>query len=220
MAEHDIRRSTVQELLARLGSADAAPGGGAAGALAGAIGASLVRMLALLTVGRPAYAAHEELMRAIAEQAGEEHDRLLDLARDDATAYDAVLAALALPQASPEEQAARRAAREEAFKAACEVPLRVMERSLEVIGLAKTAVQHGNRNAASDGAAGSELARAAMRIAGWNIRVNLGSIEDEAYARQMRTRMDEIEYMGGTAASEIDSRVSDLWRPAPSRLGS
>jgi len=104
-----------------------------------------------------------------------------------------------------------------AMKGACEVPLRVMARCLEVIGLAKTAVKHGNTNAASDGAAGAELARAGMRVASYNVKINLAAIRDEDYVRQARARMDEMDAMGAGAASEIDSRVNELWEPTSSR---
>ena len=55
---------TVGELLQRLGSSDPAPGGGAAAALAGALGAALVQMTANLTIGRPRLADVEEQARA------------------------------------------------------------------------------------------------------------------------------------------------------------
>ena len=86
---------------------------------------------------------------------------------------------------------------------------------LEVIGLAKNAVPNGNRNAVSDGAAGSEFARSAMTVAAYNVRINLVSIEDERYAKDVRTKLDEILYMGTTTAGEIDSKVQDMWKPKP-----
>ena len=46
-----------------------------------------------------------------------------------------------------------------------------------------------------------------------NVRINLVSIEDEKFARDTRTRLDEMLYMGSTIASEIDSRVQEMWKP-------
>lgn len=211
MSEHDFKSPSVEAFLARLGSDTPTPGGGTAAAVTGAMGAALVAMLANLTLGRKKYADHEKLMGAIAEQAEEERMRLLELAADDAAAYDKVGAAFKLPKDSDEEKAARGEAIQAALQGACDVPLAVMERCVEVIGLAKTAVQYGNKNALSDGAAGSEFARAALRVASYNVKINLGSIKDEAYAKQARTRMDEMEYMGANAATWIDSRVNEIW---------
>lgn len=204
---------TVREFLARLASDSPTPGGGTGAAMAGAIGAALVRMLAVLTVGRPKFASAEPLMKAVAESGQEAMDALLALADEDATSYDAVSAAYKRPKATEAEQAARKAAIQEALKGACAVPLKVMEQCLEVIGLAKNAVLQGNPNAASDGAAGAEFARAALHVAAYNVRINLVAIEDARFAKDLRTRLDEMVYMGSTIASEIDSRVQDLWKP-------
>lgn len=216
MSEHDFRSPSVSRFLDELGSDRPTPGGGTGAAVAGAMGAALVQMLAELTLGRKKYAQHEELMKAIADQAAAERATLLALAEKDAAAYDAVGAAFKLPKATDEEKAARQEAIQAAMKGACEVPLEVMQHCLEVIGLAKNAVARGNVNAASDGAAGAELCRAGMRIASYNVKINLGSIKDEAYVQHTRTRMDEMAYMGTAVAGEIDSRVNELWQPARS----
>lgn len=211
MSEHDFKSPSVEAFLERLASDAPTPGGGTAAAVAGAMGASLVAMLANLTLGRKKYEEHEKLMTAVSEQAEEERQRLLGLAADDAAAYDKVGAAFKLPKETDDEKAARTEAIQAALQGACDVPLAVMERCVEVISLAKTAVQYGNKNALSDGAAGAEFARAALRVASYNVKINLGSIKDAAYAKNARTRMDEMDYMGANAATWIDSRVNEVW---------
>jgi formiminotetrahydrofolate cyclodeaminase len=211
MSEHDFRTPGVGAFLDALGSAAPTPGGGTGAAVAGAMGAALVGMLARLTVGRKRYADHEKLMEAVAEQAAQEQGRLMDLAAQDAEAYDGVGRAMKLPRATDEEKEARREALQAALRGACDVPLQVMERCLEVLALAKTAVLHGNVNAVSDGAAGAELARAAMRVASYNVRINLASLKDESYVRSAQARMDEIEGLGAGASAFVDSHVRDLW---------
>ncbi|MFM8979726.1 MAG: cyclodeaminase/cyclohydrolase family protein, partial [Planctomycetia bacterium] len=49
----------------RLAGAEPTPGGGTGAAVAGALGAALVRMLCMLSVGRPKYAAHEALREGV-----------------------------------------------------------------------------------------------------------------------------------------------------------
>lgn len=204
---------TVREFFDRLGSNDPTPGGGTAGAIAGAMGASLVRMLAAVTVGKPKFAAVEGLMNAVAETMADARARLLELADLDSASFDAVSAAFKQPKATEAEQAARKQAIEAALKGACSAPLKVMEQCLEVIGAGKQAVLQGNPNAASDGAAGVELARAGMAIAAYNVRINLVGIGDAKYAKDMRTRVDEMLYMGGTVSAEVDSKVQEMWKP-------
>jgi len=206
---------TVRDFLAALSSASPTPGGGTGAAVVGAAGAALVRMLAVLTIGKPKYAQHDALMKAVADDAGDAMASLLALADDDARSYDAVSAAYKLPKDTPEQQAAKKAAIEAALKGAIEAPLKVMERCLETIGLAKNAVNSGNRNAVSDGAAGAEFARAAMAVAAYNVRINLVAIEDATYAKNIRTRLDEMLFMGNGVAAEIDSKVQEMWKPKP-----
>ena len=211
MSEHDFGDLTVDGFFDALGSDAPTPGGGSGAAVAAAMGATLVRMLAVLTVGRKKYAEHEPLMQAIAEQAQEEREKLMVLASEDAGAYAAVTRAFELPQETDEEKAARTQAIQIAMKGACDVPLKIMEHCCEVIALAKNAVLYGNVNAVSDGAAGAELARAALRIASYNVRTNLGSIEDAEYVQQARGRMDEMNHMGTGAATFVDSHVQSTW---------
>jgi formiminotetrahydrofolate cyclodeaminase len=213
MADHDVRALGLEDFTLRLASDSPTPGGGTGAAVAGALGAALVRMLCVLTVGKPKYAPHERLLQAIADACEEARSALLDLAAEDAAAYDQVGAAYRLPKGTPAEVAARDVAVEKAMKGAIDVPLRVMERCLEVIGNAKSAVQVGNRNAVSDGAAGAELARAALKIAAYNVKINLASLKDAKYVKDMRTRLDEMAYMGTAVAQEIESYVNDLWAP-------
>ncbi len=206
---------TLHGFLDALASDSPTPGGGTGAAVVGATGAALVRMLAVLTIGRPKYAADEALMKAIAEQAADNRAQLLALADADARSYDAVSAAYKLPKATEAEQAARKAAIQAAMKGAIAPPLKVMEVCLDTISLAKAAVAKGNVNAASDGAAGAEFAKSAMTVAAYNVRINLVAVEDEKWARDVRTKLDEMLYMGQTTASEIDSKVQDMWKPKP-----
>jgi len=205
----------VREFLSTLASDTPTPGGGTGAAMVGAMGAALVRMLAVLTIGKPRYAQHDALMRAIADGAQDAMSRLIELADEDARSYDAVSSAYKLPKDTPEQQAAKKVAIQAALKGAIESPLRVMEQCLETISLAKSAVLNGNRNAVSDGAAGAEFAKSAMTVAAYNVRINLVAIDDEKYGKDMRTRLDEMLYMGGAVANEIDSNVQDMWKPKP-----
>jgi methenyltetrahydrofolate cyclohydrolase len=97
----------TDEWLERLGSSASTPGGGAAAALAAAMGAALVEMVVNLTLGRPAYAEHEEHVRPIGEHARALRRLALDLVVADEVAFEAVTAAYRLPKGTDEERAAR-----------------------------------------------------------------------------------------------------------------
>src|SRR5215212_4700580 len=98
MAEQGLAGLSIDELLRRLASGDPTPGGGAASALGGALGAALVCMVCNLTIGRERYAATEAEAQAILVEASAVQERLRRGIDEDAAAYDAVMSAYRLPR--------------------------------------------------------------------------------------------------------------------------
>ncbi|MEO8251227.1 MAG: cyclodeaminase/cyclohydrolase family protein [Chloroflexota bacterium] len=164
---------TMGVLTERLASSDPVPGGGSAAALAGAMAAALVAMVAELTSGRPAYAAHEAEIAGMRGDALARREMLLALAEEDATAYDAVVSARRMPKESDSEREARSQVLGSAMIDAARVPLRVAVIAGEVLELAERIAPIGNRNAVSDAGVAAHLAAAALRGALLNVRINL-----------------------------------------------
>jgi formiminotetrahydrofolate cyclodeaminase len=183
-----FRDQTVAQFVERLASGDPVPGGGAAAAIAGSLGAALVAMVGTLSADRPKYAAHAALHAQIVPEAHALADRLLALADEDAAAYAGYGAALKLPRETEADQASRTAAIREAALAATLSPLRTVEASLEVATLAEALAGRSNRNAASDLEVAALLAVTASRAAEANVRINLASLGDEVRARELGDR--------------------------------
>src|SRR6187401_3209351 len=98
---------TVSQLLAALGSPSPTPGGGTAAAIAGAMGTSLLVMVAGLAKSKN-NTDDEKAALAKARAAIEPiTSRLTELANADAASFDAVMAAYRLPKATDEEKQAR-----------------------------------------------------------------------------------------------------------------
>ena len=169
-----------------------APGGGSAAALTGAMGAGLVNMVALLTLGRKKYEVHEALMKEIAKKTEELTAKLLVSVDRDTEAYKAVSAVFAMPKSTPEEKAARDAAMEEALKGAAIVPYEVMELCMASLRLAQKALGKSNTNAVSDlGVAALNLS-AALKGAWLNVAANLEGIKDEIFTIEYRARGEKL----------------------------
>src|SRR5438105_13444701 len=122
-ASPSILELSVGELLERLGSSEPAPGGGAAAALAGALGAALVQMTASLTIGRPRFAAVEDQAQRIAQRTAELRQRLARLCDADAEAFEKVSSAYKLPCADDAQKAVRSVSIQSALRLAAEVSL-------------------------------------------------------------------------------------------------
>jgi formiminotetrahydrofolate cyclodeaminase len=168
-----LTNRSFRELTASLASREPIPGGGSAAALAGAMGASLVSMVAELTISRPDAAEHTSQLTELRAGAVGHLDALLDLAEEDAAAYAAVVAARRLPRDTEAQRGVRAAELRRAMAAATEVPLRTAQVAAEVLDMARRIAPIGNPNAVSDAGVAAELAAAAVRGALLNVRINL-----------------------------------------------
>lgn len=209
-----FRDLTLDAFVGRLASAAPTPGGGSASAVAASLAAGLVAMVASLSEGRPKYAMHAAV-HARAKAAGTElADRLLSIADEDAAAYGAFSAALKLPRETEEQQAVRAAAIRDAARVAAEVPLRCVEACAEVVTAAELLAARCNVNASSDLHVAALLTEAAAKGAAANVRVNLPSVGDEAWAAATSARVDELlARITGLCAATHDVVASGVSRP-------
>lgn len=189
----ELMNLTTADFCAVTASDAPAPGGGSVSALAGSLAAALGEMVARLTVGREKYAASQADMNAILEALPPMRQKLQTAVDQDSRAFDKYMAALAMPKATEAEQTARRAAMQEGLKEAAQVPLGVAETALALFPYLEKAVTIGNPNAVTDGMVGTMLARTAVLGALYNVRVNLGSIKDEAFTAALGAKADEIQ---------------------------
>jgi formiminotetrahydrofolate cyclodeaminase len=169
------------------------PGGGSSAALNAALAAALVEMVANLTTGRKGFEPVDSEMRAVAEKAAGLRSKLAADIDRDSDSYAQVLKAFQMPKATEAEKTARSQAVQDAFKQAARVPLEVARDAVAIMDLGRAVIAKGNPNAASDGAAGVLAARMAARAAVYNVRINLGSIKDEAFASELRREADRLE---------------------------
>ncbi len=198
-----LNELSISDFLERTASSGPVPGGGSVAALAAALGAALTEMVAGLTVGRKGFESVDEEMAGIVRAAGGLRNKLSADVDRDADAYSAVTAAFRKPKADPAEAEARRKAIQDAFKRAALVPLDVANDAVEVMDLAGAVVARGNPNAVSDGAAAVLMARAAARAALLNVRINLGSIRDEAFVAEVSRQAEALE-------GEVRTRERDI----------
>ncbi|MCX6364455.1 MAG: cyclodeaminase/cyclohydrolase family protein [Actinobacteria bacterium] len=169
-----------------------APGGGSVSACAGALGAALVAMVCNLTLGREKFAAVETEMTTLVAASAAARGRLEQLLQEDTTAYNGVITAYKMPKESAEEQAARSQAIQDGLIIAADVPLEICRVAVEVCRLSKVAAGLGNPHAVTDAGIGAILGEAAVVGAALNVRINLGSIKDQAYVTKATAEIDEI----------------------------
>jgi glutamate formiminotransferase/formiminotetrahydrofolate cyclodeaminase len=177
---------TARDFADRVSSDSPAPGGGSVAALCGALGASLAAMVANLTVRQAKLAPVHADMKRLSLEAQALKGRLLALVSEDTEAFDAVMAAMRLPQGTPEERASRAAAVEAANARAAEVPFETLRSCRKAASLAAEAGKKGFSSCLSDAGAAAAAALAGAEGAYLNVAINAKSMGDTAQARQLR----------------------------------
>jgi formiminotetrahydrofolate cyclodeaminase len=193
----------VDDLLQAFRSPDPTPGGGSAAALAGAIGASLLAMVAGLPKSRAATEEDVERLQAAGRRCAAIAGDLTTLVDRDSEAYDLVVGAYRQPKGTDEEKAARSAAIQQAMRAAIAAPLDVMRACAAAAEQGVVVAALGNPSASSDVRVGFELLGAGLRGAKLNVEINLGSVKDAAYVETVRRDVEEFERAIGHETSAI-----------------
>ena len=185
------------------------PGGGSAGAYAGAMGAALVAMVAGVTIGKKKYAEVEAEMQAIRVVAENLRTELTQAVDDDAASFEILMAKFKMPKDTNEQKAARDAAITQATLNAAYIPLHVSEHAVKVMELALKCAQRGLQSAISDAMSGFSMARASITAAGYNVRININSLNDKSLGDKMLTELAELEKEADRLEAEIKTVMKE-----------
>jgi len=185
------------------------PGGGSAAAYAGAMGAALVSMVSGLTIGKKKYANVEAEMTAIRVVAENLRKELTHAVDDDASAFEALMGTFKLPKETEKQKTARNAAVIHATLNAAHIPLHVAEDAVKVMELALKCAKSANINAISDAMSGFAMSRAALTAAGYNVHINLNSLEDKSAGEKMLLELAELEKEADKLEKEIHSVMKE-----------
>ncbi len=200
---------TVNDFLEQLASAAPAPGGGSASALAGALAAALVNMVANLTQGKEKFAADEEYMSQLIQAAAVVRRQLAELMEEDTLAFQQVMAAFKLPRETAAEKEHRQARIQATMIHAAQVPLKTAETALRVLELSQIAAEKGNPSAVSDAGVAALLGQAAVEGAALNVKINLGSIKDQAAKSDLAEHIDQIAQTARCLANDVLAAVEN-----------
>jgi methenyltetrahydrofolate cyclohydrolase len=193
----NFEKLSFEKLVLALASDAPTPGGGTAAALAGAMGASLAEMVAALTVAKEKYAASHGAVRPIGEAAARARERLLRLAEEDASSYDAVVAARRLPKDTDGEREERSRRIAESNRLAAEVPMQTAREAAGVLAFLPELAEKGNPNAASDAGAAALLLEASVQAALLNVGINLSGVPDMVFVTRMTEEADRLGHEAG-----------------------
>jgi glutamate formiminotransferase/formiminotetrahydrofolate cyclodeaminase len=201
VAANSIRKNS--SFTEELAAPTPTPGGGSAAAYAGTMGAALVAMVAGLTIGKKKYAEVEAEMQAIRVIAENLRKELGQAVGDDAASFEVLMATFKMPKDTEEQKSARNAAIIQATLNAAHIPLHVAEDVVKVMELALKCAQRANLNAISDSMSGFAMSRAALTAAGYNVRININSLEDKSAGNKMLKELATLEKEADKLEKEI-----------------
>jgi len=169
-----------------------APGGGSIAAYVGSLGAALGTMVANLSSHKRGWDDKWSYFSDWAQKGVRYQKELLRLVDADTASFNAILEAYRLPKDTDSEREARSKAIQEATRIAIETPLKCAEIAFDSMEVMEAMAFEGMSSSITDAAVGAICARAAVRSAIYNVRINCGDYKDAEFVSSTLARCEEL----------------------------
>ncbi|MFA7045734.1 MAG: cyclodeaminase/cyclohydrolase family protein [Candidatus Izemoplasmatales bacterium] len=206
---------SLTAFLDEIDSNSPAPGGGSASALAGALAASLAKMVGALTIGKKKYETLAEECKlefvSALQMMGEIKEDLHRAIDRDTEAFNQVMDAYKLPKSTEEEKAFRHQQIQKATLLAIASPEMIATAAQKGLKTMEIILKVGNRNTLSDMGVAVLLFSSALEGAILNIKINLPGLDDrplaEAYTLKNESMLKEMEINKKRLLAEIHQAI-------------
>lgn len=197
----------IERFLAEAASSAPTPGGGSVSAYVGALAASMVSMVANLTIGKEKYQNVENEAKEILKKSQQcMTDLQLGLTRD-IEIFNQFMDVFKMPKETEEQKARREEQRQAVLQEATESPMEIARRSLIVLHLTLRIAPIGNKGAISDAGVAAYLAESALRSALMSVDINLPQITDVNYIRKIQKETGEMKTVAKALLEETIKAV-------------
>ena len=183
-------------------------------ALSGALGVTLLSMVANYTLGKEKFKKVEDRIKKILIELEDYLKSFTEFIQEDIQAYGKFSQVSQMPKGTPEEKEERAKFLQEALKEASEVPLKVALFSFKVIQIAKELLSTGNPNLISDVGVGVIMVQAALESAALNVEINLKYIKNTAFTKKKRKELTKILTRGMKIKEEVLEEVKKKISPS------
>ena len=129
---------------------------------------------------------------------------LLSLVDEDTNAFNMIMAAFGLPKGNDAEKAARTVAIQTATINAIKIPFRTMELAFNSFNLLKAMAETGNPNSVSDAGVGALCARAAVKGAYLNVKINAQDLKNHLEVMPIVEKAEEM-------SQNVDALEKEIW---------
>ena len=197
----------LESFSAETASESPAPGGGSVSAYCGALGVSLATMVANLSSHKRGWDDRWEEFSNWAVKGEEIRTKLISLVDKDTAAFKKIMDAFGLPKGTEEEKEERKKAIASATKFAAQVPLEIAKMAHSSFDIIQAMVSEGNPNSITDAGVGALCARAAVKGAVMNVKINLKGFEDKAFVEKTLAEAGKLESEAEAREKEITQMV-------------
>jgi len=184
---------SVKGFLSELASNSPAPGGGSVAALSGSLGSALVSMVCNLTIGKEKYNDVQNEIKEVLNKSEKLRKKLTDLIDKDTEAFNDLMKAFKMPKDTEEQKKKRSKSIQEGYKTAAKVPLETARACEKILDLAFIIANKGNQNSITDSAISALMAQVGVESAILNVKINLGSIKDEKFVKQISSELNKLQ---------------------------
>ena len=193
----------IKQFLTELASSSPAPGGGSVAALSGALSAALSAMVCNLTIGKEKYIDIEKDIKISLKKIEKIREQLTDLIDLDTNAFNDVIKAFKMPKKTDEEIERRKNAIQKGYKNASMIPFKTAKTCQKILYIAQLLAEKGNKNSITDVAVSALMANTGLKSAILNVKINLGSINDKNYVKELSKNLSEIEKQSDIQTEKI-----------------
>ena len=188
-----MKHKSVLGWSVELASKDGKYGGGSAASVVGAFAASLAQFVFELQQGKEKYKDDAERIQSAINHSTRLTEELLELAEEDADAFNPVMELFKLPKDTEEERAFRQEKIDQGLLEAAKPPMDMLEKLHEVIDLFELLLFLEVRGTIVDDiAVGLLFTEATIESAKINCMVNIKSIKNETLRDEMTADVEAI----------------------------
>ena len=197
----------IKQFLTELASSSPAPGGGSVAALSGALSAALSAMVCNLTIGKDKYQDVEKDIKKSLKKIEKIKSKLIELIDLDTNAFNEVIKAFKMPKKTEEDIKKRKNAIQKGYKKAAMIPYKTAKTCQMILDIAQLLVEKGNKNSITDVAVSALMANSGVKSAILNVKINLGSINDQKYVKEISKELTQIEKQSDIQTDKIMTNI-------------
>ena len=186
-----LNKYSVSEFMDILSEGTPTPGGGSVSALAGSLSMALTSMVSNLSFQKKGLENNKSQYTLIGDLCQQYKKRMLELIELDALAYDEVINAFRLPKKNEKDIKIRKKAINVATIHAANIPLNILELSINWLNQINKMVSISNPNSISDLGVANYMAFSASQGAYMNVLINANDFENKSKKREY---VDKIDY--------------------------